>query len=113
MLAQNEYERGHNKVCLNIHWALYKKYRVKTCERCYKPKVEPVIENDIVKILWDVCNQVNRQIEHRKQDIVVMENNTNKCLIIDVACPVDENLILKRNEKLDNYSEVRLEIARM
>ena len=42
-----------------------------------------------------------------------MENNTNKCLIIDVVCPVDNNLILKRNEKLDNYSELRLEIARM
>ena len=34
-------------------------------------------------------------------------------MIIDVACPVDNNLILKRNEKLDNYSELRLEIARM
>ena len=42
-----------------------------------------------------------------------MEKNTNKCLIIDVACPVDNNLILKRKEKLDNYSELRLEIARM
>ena len=42
-----------------------------------------------------------------------MEKNTNKCLIIDVACPVDNNLILKRNEKLNKYSELRLEIARM
>ena len=42
-----------------------------------------------------------------------MEKNTNKCVIIDVACPVDNNLFLKRNEKLDNYSELRLEIARM
>ena len=44
---------------------------------------------------------------------MVMENNTKKCLIIDIACPVDNNLILKRYEKLDNYSELRLEIARM
>ena len=42
-----------------------------------------------------------------------MEKNTSKCLIIDVACPVDNNLILKRNEKLDNYSALRLEIAKM
>ena len=54
-----------------------------------------------------------RQIEHRRPDIVVMEKNTKKCLIIDVACPVDNNLILKKNKKLDNYSELRLEIARM
>ena len=66
-----------------------------------------------MKILWDVCIQVDRQIEHRTTDIVVMEKNTNKRLIIDVPCPVDNNLILKRNEKLDNYSELRLEITRM
>ena len=46
-------------------------------------------------------------------DIVVMEKNRKKCFIIDVVCPVDNNLILKRNEKLNNYSELRLEIARM
>ena len=66
-----------------------------------------------MKIQWDVCIQVDRQIEHRMPDIVVMEKNTKKCFIIDVACPVDNNLILKRNEKLNNYSELRLEIARM
>ena len=37
----------------------------------------------------------------------------NKCLTIDVMCPVNNNLILKRNEKLNNYSELQLEIARV
>ena len=75
--------------------------------------VESVIENDIVKILWDIRIQLDRQIEHRTPDIVVMEKNENKCLIIDVASSVNNNLILKRNKKMDNYSELRLEIARM
>ena len=113
MSAQKEYKKRHGKVCLNIHWALCKKYGVKVCESGYEHKVESAFENDIVKILWDVRIQVDRQIESRRPDIVVMEKNTNKCLITDVACPVDNNLILKRNEKLDNYSELRLEIARM
>ena len=56
----------------------------------------------IVKIVPYVYIQVDRQIEVRRLDIVAMEKNTNKCLIIDVACPVDNNLILKRNKKLDN-----------
>ena len=56
---------------------------------------------------------MDRKIEHRRPDIVVMEENKRKCLIINVACPVDNNLILERNEKLDIYSELRLEIARM
>ena len=77
MLAQKEYKRRHDRVCLNIHWALCKKYGVKVCERWYKRKVESVIKNDIVKILWDVCIQVDRQIEPRRPDIVVMEKNMN------------------------------------
>ena len=95
------------------HWALCKKYGVKVCERWYKNKIESVIRNDIVKILWDVFIQVDRQIKHRTPDIVVLEKNTNKCLIIDVACPVNNNLILKRKEELSNYSELQLEIDRM
>ena len=75
--------------------------------------IESVIGNDIVKILWDVCIQVDIQIEHQRPDIVAMEKITKKCLIIDVASSLHSNLILKRNEKLDNYSELRLEIARM
>ena len=37
--------------------------------------VESIIENNIVKILWDVSIQVDRQIEHRRTDIVVMVKN--------------------------------------
>ena len=98
---------------MNIHWALCKKYGIKKCERWYEHKVEQVIENNIVKIIWDVCIQVDKQIKHQRADIVVAEDNTKKCLIIDVACPDDNKLILKRNKKLDNYRELRLEIARM
>ena len=44
---------------------------------------------------------------------MVMEKTTSKCLIINIASPVDNNLILKRNEKLNNYSELKLKIARI
>ena len=59
---------------------------------------------------WYACIQVDRQIEHRRPDIVVMEKITKKCLIIDVACPVDNNLILEEKEKLGNYSELQFEM---
>ena len=55
---------------------------------------------------------MDRQKDHWRPDIVVIEKNTKRCLI-NAACPVDNNLILKRKEKLDNYSELQLEIARM
>ena len=41
---------------------------MKVCERWYKRKIESAIENCIVKILWNVCIEVDRQIEHRRPD---------------------------------------------
>ena len=113
VLGPKEYKRRHHEVFLNIHWALCKKYRGKLYDRWYEHKAKSVIENHIVKILWDDCIQVDRQIEHWGPDIVVMGENTSKCLTNDVACPIHNILILKRNEKLDNYPELRLEKARM
>ena len=56
---------------------------------------------------------MDRQIEHWGPDIVSMEENASKCLTNDVACPIHNILILERNEKMDNYPELRLEKARM
>ena len=42
-----------------------------------------------------------------------MNKEKNECTIIDVANPGDHNLAQKKFEKLDNYSELRLEVARM
>ena len=63
--------------------------------------MEPGTGNETVKILWDLCIQVNTQTEHRSIDIVIVERNTNRYSIIDVACPADNNLVLKSNEKLN------------
>ena len=113
MLAQKDYKRRHDKVCLNLHWSLCKKYGIEVEEKWYKHKPEAVIQNEDVKILWDFMIQCDRVIEHRKPDIVVIEKKTNKCLIIDVANPGDHNLEKKKAEKLDNYAELRVEVARM
>lgn len=59
-----------------------------------------------MKILWDVFIQMDRLMKHRRPNIVVMET-TEKCMIIDIACQVKNNLILTRNKKLDNYFELR------
>ena len=113
MLAQKEYKRRHDKVCLNLHWLLCKKYNINVSERWYQHHPESVVENEEVKIMWDMLIQCDRYIEHRRPDIVVVEKVSNKCKIIDVACPNDYRLEEKREEKLRNYSELQLEVSRM
>ena len=113
MLAQKEYKRRHDKVCLNLHWILCKKYGLDVEEKWYQHKPEAVMQNEFVKILWDFMIQCDRVIEHRKPDIVVVEKQTSKCSIIDVANPGDHNIMKKKVEKLDRYAELRVEVARI
>ena len=53
-----------------------------------------------------------RQTEYRRPDLVVMDQ-TKKCMVTDVVRILDDNLILKRNENFDNYSELRPELVIM
>ena len=112
-LAQKEYKRRHDKVCINLHWNLCQKYGLQVCDKWYQHHPDTVTENNDVKILWDFMVQCDRQIVHRKPDIIVIDKNTNECQIIDVACPSDVNLTNKKNEKLQKYQELRVEISRL
>jgi hypothetical protein len=112
-LAQREYKRRHDKVCANLHWNLCRKFGIEVTEKWYQHQPEAVVENEQVKILWDFMIQCDRDIEHRKPDIVVVNKEANTCQLIDVACPSDLNLVGKRNEKLRNYQLLRVEVARL
>ena len=113
VLANKEYKRRHDKVCHNLHWQLCIKYGIPTGEKWYQHRPESVMENEDVKLLWDFMVQCDIPILHRKPDIIVVDKKTNECKIIDVACPGDHNLVAKRNEKLNRYSDLRIEIARL
>ena len=54
-----------------------------------------MVENDVVKILWDYNIQTDRIIEHRRPDITVVDKVRRKCLIVDVAIPGDQNITKK------------------
>ena len=113
VLAQKEYKRRHDKVCANLHWNLCRKFGIDVAEKWYQHEPEGVVENERVKILWDFMIQCDRDIEHRRPDIVVVNKEANTCQLIDVACPSDTNLVNKRNEKLRKYKDLRLEVARL
>ena len=113
MLAQREYKRRHDKVCSHLHWCLCRKYGFEVCDRWYQHKPDVVIENETTKILWDFTIQCDRVIEHRRPDITVVDKVKRKCWIIDVAIPGDHNIATKEFEKIDRYSELRVEISRL
>ena len=113
MLAQKEYKRRHDNVARFIHWKLCGKYKLERSDKWYEHNAEGIIENDEVKILWDFMIQCDRPVEHRKPDIVVLEKEKKKCIIIDVAIPGDNRIRKKEKEKIEKYQELKNEITKM
>uniref|UniRef100_A0A1X7THJ0 Uncharacterized protein n=1 Tax=Amphimedon queenslandica TaxID=400682 RepID=A0A1X7THJ0_AMPQE len=90
-----------------IHWELCGKFRMERASDWYEHKPEGVVENDVVKILWDFMIQCDRMVEHRKPDIVVVEKSEKSCFVIDVAVPGDARVETKEKEKVEKYQELK------
>ena len=112
-LAQKEYKRRHNNVARIVHWKLCGKYNLKRSEKWYEHAPEGVVENEEVKILWDVMIQCDREIKARKPDIVVVNKNERSCAIIDIATCGDIRVSEKEKKKIERYQERKREIKRI
>ena len=73
-MAQKEYKRRHDNVARIVHWKLCGKYNLKRSEKWYEHAPE---KNEEVKILWNVVIECDREINARKPDIVLVNNNKN------------------------------------
>ena len=96
-----------------IHWKLCKKYGVVVKEKWYEQEVEKVIETDEIKILWDMRIQTDKVIENSRPDIMVLNKITCKCVLTDIACPFDNRINEKEQNKIEIYGDLRNEIKRI
>ena len=112
-LAQGEYKKRHDRVASIIHWELCALHGFQRSKNWYEHKVEPVLENDNIKILWDFNIHTDRVIEARRPDIVVVDKRNSEAVIIDIAVPGDLRVKDKEMEKILKYQNLALEISRM
>ena len=110
-LAQKEYKRLHDNVAKKVHWDLCKKNKLDCKEKWYERVPEGVVENEEVKLLWDVNIQCDNVIEARRPDIVVVDKKEHKGIIIDIAVPDDVRV--GELEKVEKYQELKGEIGRL
>ena len=113
MLAQKEYKRRHDNIARLVHWKLCCKYDMSRGERWYEHQPEGVVENEKCKILWDMTIQCDHVIEARGPDIVVVEKENNKAIIVDIASPWDHRVYEKEGEKIEKYQDLKREIGRL
>ena len=112
-MAQKEYKTRHDTVAKKIHWDLCRKNGLEHAERWYEHVPEGAIENEEVKVLWDINDQCDNVIEVRRPDIIVIYKKERMGIIIDIAVPADAGVMEKEKEKVEKYQDLRREIARL
>ena len=71
------------------------------------------MEKDRVKIFWDFVIHINKVMEARKPDIVIVDKLNSQTVIIDIAVPGDFRAIEKEAEAIEKYEDLALELSRM
>ena len=71
------------------------------------------MENEKCNILWDMTIQCDHGIEARRPDIVVVEKENNKAIIMDIASPWDHRVYEKEGEKIEKHEDLKREIGRL
>ena len=72
-----------------------------------------VLENNKCKILWDFAIQTDKEIEHRRTDIVVIDKEKRECKVIDIAVPGDQNIRVRELEKITKHQDLRLQVQKL
>ena len=57
--------------------------------------------------------QTDKTLEHNGPDITVIDKKSEKCLLIDPACPFDTCIEKKEAENCPSYSELKYQIAKI
>ena len=112
-LAKSQYRKRHEKVAKKNHWLLCKKFLLECNDKWYEHVPDSVLENGGFKTLWNFSIQTDKVIEHRRPDIVFIDKIAKSCLIIDIAIPGDQNIMVKEQEKIDKYQDLRIELGKL
>ena len=82
-------------------------------EKWYEHCPKGVVENDDVKLIWDINIQCNNIIEARRPDLILVVERGKSCVIVDVAVPGDCRVREKEPEKIEKYQNLQIELKRL
>ena len=86
------------------------KYNLERKEKWYEDCPESVVEDDGVKLIWDINIQCDNVMEARRPNLILVDKKVKSCVIIDVAVPDDCRIHAKEIEKVENYQNLEREL---
>ena len=86
------------------------KHNLERKERWYEHCPEGVVENDDIKLIWDINIQRDNVIEARRPVLILVDKKGKSCIIIDIAVPGDCRVCEKEIEKIEKYQNLKREL---
>ena len=68
------------------------------------------MEGNGKKVVWDFEFNARKSNIHRRPDAILEDTEKKEILIVDMACPMECNVLQKTTEKLRNYGQLAYEI---
>ena len=110
-LVRKEYkEMIHDNVTKMLYWKLREKWGFNKAEKWYIHKPDKVLESEESKILWGFPIQTDKNLEHNRPDVTVIDNKSKKFPLIDTTCLSDTRIEKKEEEKCTDHSDLRYEV---
>ena len=69
-----------------------------------------VLENKRAKMIWDFEFRTRKTTRARRPDVVLEDKELMRLYILDMACPMEENIEEKRKEKLTKHQQIAFEM---
>ena len=74
-------------------------------EKWYEHVPEEPVENEEMKVLWDISDQCDNMIEARRPNIILINKKERKGIILNIAVPADVRIGKKEREKMQKYRD--------
>ena len=71
------------------------------------------MEDDHVKLIWDISIQCDNVIEARRPDLVLIDKKAKSLVITDIAIPGDCRIREKEIEKVQKYQNLKRELKKL
>ena len=72
-----------------VHSKLCEKHNLEKKEKRYKHCPEGVMEDDDVKLIWDINIHCDNAMGARRPDLILVDKKAKSCVIIGIAIPRD------------------------
>jgi len=94
-----------------VHWHLCKSFDLPlSSDTWFSHKPLPVMENDLVKILWDF-GLFNIRIPNNRPNIVIFMKRCHRIMFLEISCPADVHVFGKEDQKVIKYRPLAREVS--